>query len=282
MAKQEKFLLKDKQEDHQFVQQLSSYLQLQRNTVFLSKIILEKLKLSEKNIKSLVSFLSLDIHVDTVSLAHNKLESKDISPLFNAKLSPTIRQLLLQNNRLRDDGARILGRFAQNHINISYIDISENGVGDRGIVQYVSSVLVSSGEYCMSMNRNFPILKVGNNSFSNVGLQACLKSCMLNTSVRELDLSGSTGLISIEATRMLTLFLRINTNVRLIDLRDTSLEANHIQTIHKALASSGCPKTLRMGKRNSITCIKTEGMSNIKVQRFSKIEKCYVANLQTW
>ena len=174
---------------------------------------------------------------------------------------------------------RIISRFAQNHTNLSYIDISENGVGDRGIVQYVSSVLMSSGEYCMSTTRNFPILKVGNNSFSNVGLQACLKSCMLNSSVRELDLSGSTGLMSIEATRMLALFLRINTNVRVIDLRDSSLEANHIQTIHEALASSGYPKTLRVGKRNSITCFKTEGKPDIKLQCYSKIEKCYVANL---
>ena len=279
MAKQDDVLLKDQQEEHHVLQQLSTYVLRGGNTVFLTKVILEKLNLTVKNIKSLVSFLSSGIAVDTLSLAHNKLESVHISPFLNAKFSPTFRQLLLQNNCLRDGGAGILSKFAQNHTNISYIDLSQNDVGDNGILQYIYAVLMSPRDNYSTMKRNFPILKVGNNSFSNVGLQACLKLCMLNSSVRELDLSGSTGFTSLEAAKMLCLFLRINKTVRVVDLRDSSLEASHIETIHKALASSGCPKTLRLGKRNSVSCFKTEGKPDIKVQCHLNIENCLVANL---
>ena len=195
-----------------------------------SQLILENINLREEEVKTIASSISNNCNIRVISLANNRLTAKSLSPIVLIYAS-RLKEIFLNNNRLGDEGMTVIKTFMRNNLTVSNIDVSENGVGDQGMAVFANAVLgIEDGQLVCPLNlkRPFPVLRVARNRFSSDGLKCCLKMCMLNTSIKHLDISGNLNLDSNLCLDILSQFFMINKTLETIDLKGTSLCINDV------------------------------------------------------
>lgn len=249
-------------------------LSLLKKHVYMSHLLLEQLDLTEICIKLLVSSLSSNCEVKILSLASNKLTANKIDAFLSAKFSPCLKKIVFKNNRLGDEGISTLQTLLRNHPHISYLDISENGVGDLGIDKFVAGILSTVYPLKKKM-RNFPVLRVSNNRFTTVGLKACLRLCILNSSVKILDISGNIQLESVQTSKILACFLRINKTVKVLDLRNSSVKRFEE---YEPFLNGKCAKMIHLGNTDRTFFIKPKQMLIGERLCSSMVQNCTLLN----
>ncbi|XP_038618710.1 NLR family CARD domain-containing protein 3 [Tachyglossus aculeatus] len=189
---------------------------------------------------------------DALKINRVLLSLKPVSPAAITRDSPLASRHSLQNNKIKDDGAKALAHVLATNNTLSILHLQKNSIGPIGAKALASALrqnrtlkkLMFSGNGCgnegsealaeaLKLNQGLITLDLQSNSISNAGIPALTQALCANKTLINLNLRENS--IGSEGAREIANALRTNRTLKDLDLAANLLREEGAQALAVAV-----------------------------------------------
>ena len=165
--------------------------------------------------------------LERLRLSYNKLTLAD-GKLANAiATNTTLKRLYLYNNKISDEGAKLLANALKKNNTLEGLDLSENNIGDDG-ARCIAEVL--------AVNKTLQWIHLGNNNIGDKGAESIATSLVVNRGIGEIYLNDNN--IGDKGAKKLQDTLECNHLIKTFSLGWNNINSNVNERINTILNDS--------------------------------------------